>query len=89
MVYQPFFYVHAFNLIDIKVIRARGSCVVIAVYLVFTNLECGFEAELVAFVTFRLPTSQISVLYHKPQRLNLLYLTMTPHAADALWTPSR
>ena len=48
MVYQPFFYVHVFNLIDIKVIRARGSCVVIAVYLVFTNLECEFEAELVA-----------------------------------------
>lgn len=50
MVCQTFFTTHAFNLIDIKVISTQE--VVIGAYLVFTDLECKSEADMVALVTF-------------------------------------
>lgn len=51
MVCQPFFTVHDFNLIDIKVINTL-DVVVIGAYLVFTILECVFKADMVALVPF-------------------------------------
>lgn len=94
MVCQPFFTVHDFNLIDIKVINTL-DVVVIGAYLVFTILECVFKADMVALVPFFFSTSKESyspttfkslalTINHRGQT----YVTMTPHVADAFWIPS-